>query len=332
MKCPECDGTGQIALFVSVQKCPACNGTGVVSNPEQESCSTDPFKGSPSLQSAYEGGYVTIVGGDLSIGGDITISSGNTTGTEGAGDLYLSTGNGNADWVFPAYDRETSVDQHAALELQSNADAPSCGIFTGNTAPNKKGVDASMGSIFMCDNGAGSLWVKTGPDSNDWTELSTGSGTADADPYRDHRYTWGDNEKFDRPQVVAHVADVLDKYRELERQARAGEIDMDSFHEMKQELPLYDLQVPVVAPISSAVIADMMAMIEQEGLKVIGFVSSCRDYADLRKWNANTIGCEWDGSNFTYFGVPMWQSSELPPGFFAAVDENKKIVLSLITR
>lgn len=302
MKCPECDGTGRIALFVSVQKCPACKGTGHVADPVEEVASTDPS------------------GGDI-----LTI-----TGSENVGNIVLSE-----TYEFVSSDLVSlgcTTSKSAALQVQSDASSPICCIFTGNTAPNKKGVDASMGSIFMCDDRTGSLWVKTGPGSNDWTELSTGSGTANADPYRDHRYTWGDNETFDRPQVVAHVAEVLDKYCELERQVRAREIEMDSFHEMTQELPIYDVQIPVVAPMSSAVVADMMALIEQEGLKVIGFVSSCRDYADVRKWDASTIGCQWDGSNFNYFGVPMWQSSEVPPGFFAAVDENKKIVLSRVTR
>lgn len=317
MKCPECDGTGQIALFVSVQKCPTCNGTGHVADPVREVASTGPSDGNPTLQSRYESGVITI-------------TSGSSTGFGIAGDITITAPNSEWGWV-PVYENTISTDQPPAIQLRSNAEAPSCGIFTGNTAPNKKGVDASMGSIFMCDDGTGSLWVKTGPENKDWTKLSA-DRTADADPYRDRRHTWGDNEKFDRPQVVAHVADVLDKYRELERQVRARKINMDSFHEMKQKLPIYGVQIPAIAPVSLAVIADMMAIIEQEGLKVIGFVSSCRDYADLRKWNANTIGCQWDGSNFTYFGVPMWQSSELPPGFFTAVDENKKIVLSRITR
>lgn len=190
----------------------------------------------------------------------------------------------------------------------------------------------------MCDDGSGSLWVKTGPGNDEWERIATGSApTARAsttDPYRSAtRYVWGeDQEPFTRAQVVAYVAEVIERHKGLETKVRSGEICMDSFHEMLGELPLQDYTIPVVAPISTDIIADMMAIVEQSGHELVAFVSSCRDFADLRKWPQGTPGYAWDGGELTYFNAPVWRSSEVPPGYVAAVGTDKKIVLALVTR
>jgi hypothetical protein len=50
--------------------------------------------------------------------------------------------------------------------------------------------------------------------------------------------------------------------------------------------------IPVVAPISSAVMADAFSLIERHDLRVARIYMNARDYADLRKWGRDVLDIE----------------------------------------
>ena len=89
--------------------------------------------------------------------------------------------------------------------------------------------------------------------------------------------------------------------------------------------------VPVVAPVFLATLADMMALVEQDGLETDLFVTSCRDFADVRKWE-DTEKVRWEDKRVWVFGVEVVRSKGIPVGHFCAVSRSEKIAVATICR
>jgi hypothetical protein len=89
--------------------------------------------------------------------------------------------------------------------------------------------------------------------------------------------------------------------------------------------------VPVVAPVFPATLADMMSLVEQEGFEIDLFVTSCRDFADVRKWD-DTEKVRWEGKRVWVFGIEVVRDQGVPRGHFCAVSRSKKMSVATICR
>jgi hypothetical protein len=335
MECPECHGEGRILLFTSSRECAACGGTGSVSPKPEPAQAADP----PTLQNAYEtgnpintgadGGSVHITAGDnTGSGGDITITSGYATGTSGVGGaITITGGSGSSSW----YEER----ENAAMTFSSPS-SPSCSFFTGNTRPNEKGVHASLGSLFLCDaGGEGTVWVKTGEGIKDWCQLSTGGGghaheqleidQTEVDTILDSIANMG----MSRDELFDYCKKWSDEEHRIRNLEYARDITPEQANLARSEMPVVSI-IPAIAPVGQYLLADMMAMIEQTGEKVVAFVSSSRDFADVRKMEGSHV--VWEGREVTVYGVPFWHSPNLEPGAMYAVSSDKRLVLCSITR
>jgi len=91
-----------------------------------------------------------------------------------------------------------------------------------------------------------------------------------------------------------------------------------------------------VAPVSTSLLSDMRAIIEQEGQRIVAFVGSSRDFADVRKFSPNDFGVKWEGSDgneeFFYFGTPFWHTHELEAGYVVAMSDDDRFVVAIVTR
>jgi len=339
MECPECRGEGRILLFVSSRECGTCKGSGTrPETPEkpQEAKTTDPP--GATLQSAYDngntidtghGGPVTITGGTgASSGGDIVISGGSSAASGLGGSITLIAGNvtGTSSW----YDDIST--KPAAFSLASGG-GPTVEILTGSERP--ADLEAPLGSMYMRDDGAGagSLWVKTSEGPDGWSELSSGAGgshvttdevTAAVDSVLNAERNNCEGE------MVKLVAQYATLYDNLRLAVRAEEISRAEMEDRVSRFPILEF-IPAVAPVSLSIVADMMAIIEQQGIEVIAFASSARDFADIRKF-ADGPGVKWEGKQCSYFGVPFFQNYLIPRGYMAAVSADHRLVLCTVTR
>jgi hypothetical protein len=78
-------------------------------------------------------------------------------------------------------------------------------------------------------------------------------------------------------------------------------------------------EIPAVAPVGTGLLADRLALVEQEGIRVVAFVSSCRDFADVRKMNTQHV--VWKGDQVEVYGVPFFRSHLTQPGRVFCVAE-----------
>jgi hypothetical protein len=339
MECSECRGEGRILLFVSSRECEACQGTGTrQETPEKPKAAqtTDP---PVTLQNAYDGGKTV----DAGSGGSITITAGNATGS--GGEIFLTAGDcattgaggaitltaGNVTGASNWYDDITTVDKTPPLTLASGG-GPECHLLTGSQTPTD--LEAPLGSIYMRDDGAGagSLWVKTSEGADGWCEMSAAGGshvttsdevTAAVDSVL--------NAGMNKDALIDYVASQLSVWNEAQNRMQAGEIDYEQLETELADFPILGFSIPCVAPVSTAIIADMMAMVEQEGHQVLAFISSSRDFADIRKFG-NSTGLKWEGRDVSYFGVPVWHSHKIEPGNLVAVADDRRLAMCQITR
>lgn len=102
---------------------------------------------------------------------------------------------------------------------------------------------------------------------------------------------------------------------------------------VEQNVPVWGCSpdIPVVTPVLPATLADLMALVEQAGYDVDVFVTSCRDFADVRKWDS-TEKVRWEGNRVWVFGVEVLRSKDLPAGCFCAVSRSEKMAVAEICR
>lgn len=324
MECPECGGDGEILLFISVTTCEMCAGSGKIQNEVEAKGDTDPpgF----SLQNAYDtGGGVTITTGPIGTGGDVTITGGCGAATGSGGSITLTGGTGASDWYTDTY--TTAVQTPSPSE-------PSIGMLSGSGLPNKDGIHASIGSLYLSNaNETGSIWVKTSGGATDWAPIST---------LQDHTASVSDGEIGEALDSLIPARDedlidyVVEKTKEYDKYLVRYRCAPD--HESRRRIdetmrgfPRIGEALQAIAPVHTGVMADMMAMIEQKGQEVTAFISSSRDFADVRKYGEE-VGIEWKGKDVTYFGTPFWHSHKMPVGYFIAVSEDRRLVICTITR
>lgn len=335
MECPECRGEGRILLFVSNRECERCAGTGQVASEAASTVSTDPPGG--SLQSAYDGGKqlnltglagstggvistgagsggaFTITGGDsVSSGASVTIKAGYSNGASPDTPITITGGGGTI-----------TLQESVMTDVTPQ-------ILTGSEAP----PEAPVGSMYLSTQG--DVMLKTKEDG--WLPLATGGGGgcdchASSGCQTDAEINAALNDvleaRVDKNRIVQLVAEKARTYGALEAAVRSEEITADEKMDRVSRLVLST--IPAVAPVSLSIVADMMAIIEQEGIEVIAFASSARDFADIRKF-ANGPGVKWEGKQCSYFGVPFFQSPEIPAGFVAAVAADDRLVLCPVLR
>lgn len=342
MECPECHGEGRILLFTSSKECGSCKGTGT----HQGAPETAQSAGAPDppamLQSAYDsgrsitltggtgaspsGGDIYITTGSSTLGGGVTLSAGDVTGTSGD-NWYVNTGNTGR-----------TVDTGTAALSLGGGGGSSFDFLTGTKQPTD--LEAPLGSMYMCDDdGVGSLWVKTSEGPDGWAQLATHAGGPD--PTSDDVTDAIDsvlNAGMGKDALIDYVASQLEVRQEVHRRSQLqGSRGMGQHrikewirHELK-DFPNIGEPIPAMAPVSTNIIADMMAMIEQRGQEVVAFISSSRDFADIRKYGDAT-GLKWEGRNVSYYDVPIWHSHKIRPGNMVAVADDRRLAMCTITR
>lgn len=326
MKCQECHGEGRILLFTSARPCKACEGTGKVAPAAPEASKADP----PKLQDAYyPPGSVTITGGTgAQAGGTFTITGGTGTASGLGGDVVLRGGEaGQADpglWVpntgadpLLKFDDDST---YGTFTISSSANA-GVQLFSMDVAPTKEGIAAPMGSLVVCTEG--SLWLKTGDSNQEWCRVSTDSPPTtmshrQSSPSRPMDPGPETDASGLRDDLIALVVKTIEEYRS------------DDDRESWKDIGLLQ-SFPAVAPVSTALVADMMAVIEQEGEEVLAFISSSRDFADVRKFG-NDHGVNWEGQHVSFFGIPFWHSNKIEAGYMAAISTGRKLVFCTIMR
>jgi len=309
-RCPECFGKGRVVLFTSDTRCGACGGTGVVREVAEQGPDAERTHGHvDAIGEGREtvprcGGSVTISGGNSTTasGGDFVITGGDASG----GTFTLSTAGTATNAV--AWD---ATDAPSSLTI-SSAGAPSVEFQTGTEHPGKDRICGSPGSLyFRNDDGVGRLYLKTGPDSESWAEVRVAG--AEGRLPDDESGTLVEGEVDPVPWTVA-------KLREL------GEFRGDGYPKWLCAHP-----IPVIAPLSESSVADAVALMEQAGHQVSSFVTSCRDFADVRKMK-DSDKIRWDGGRVWIFGVEVLRSSLLEPGSFCAVSRDGHMAACFITR
>lgn len=350
---------GTIVLFTSSDPCAACGGTGrsndlakilgagntaagsdiVLDGPlgSGNTAGGEIHFGDPPGQTrgaSGVGGVLNFSGGTGSSGGNVVITGGNATATSGvAGCITLTTGSttGTAFTTTNTTASSTTLNLNQSAMTLSAGGGPAVDMLTGTRDPREAGIQTSLGSLYMRDDGeSGSLWVKThgGPDG--WCQLSTTDATTS---------TTEANSDVDR--AVQSVLDAPDnppilewsirKIAEMEKAAEEWRAANDDQNAVFTHSGVMDNWIPCVAPVSTAILADMMAILEQEGHEVEAFISSARDFADIRKF-ASGDAVVWEGKRVTLFGVPILQSHKIPAGYMAAVSTERLMCLTTVTR
>lgn len=296
-KCPECFGNGSVTLFTSDDECPDCGGSGSVPDPDPDPVEPETVQEEGNIVVGVDrgvdlgtGSSITIVGGDYSTGGtggDFVLTAGDATSTGGT--LTLTNSN-----IAPT------------MTICGNGSSAS--LVSGTGHPKDEPSYAEPGSLyFRNDDGAGRLYVKTGPEPQDWAELATASG---------------EDEEDDLPpaQVDKILPWTIRKLEQLEPD------DEGSYPEWLCNYP-----IPAIAPICEALLADAMALVEQEGHEVHAFVTSCRDFADVRKI-PDSKKIRWEDDRVWLFGVEVLRSKDVPQGTFCAVSRDGYMSVCCITR
>jgi len=330
MECPECHGEGRILLFTSSKECGSCKGTGAHQETPETAASARTTDPPVTLQNAYEGGgaiTITTTGTGASPSGDITINSGNTVTSGLGGSVTLTAGDvtGNTNnWYTDI------VDTSAPVFPLASGGGSSFDFLTGNERPTD--VDAPLGSMYMCeDDGVGSIWVKTSEGPGGWAQLATHAGGSQVgtDEVTDAINSVVDS-RVDKHALISLVAEEVNRQKDLRHRHSRRWINTEELNERLRTSQILGT-IPVVAPVSTCIIADMMAMIEQRGHEVLAFVSSARDFADIRKF-AEGPGVKWEGKQCSYFGVPFFSSAKIRSGNMAAVASDHRMVFCSITR
>jgi len=122
-----------------------------------------------------------------------------------------------------------------------------------------------------------------------------------------------------RPSLVEWVSERLSELHEEDRR--------------DENVPEWQVghQIPVVAPIATATLADMVMVLEQEGEEPEAFVCSCRDFADILKFGDAPM-LHWEGRSAIYFGTPILRDRNVPPGYVVTVSKSRKMVLCTVCR
>jgi hypothetical protein len=89
--------------------------------------------------------------------------------------------------------------------------------------------------------------------------------------------------------------------------------------------------IPAVAPLSTAILADMVMMLEQEREEAEAIVCSCRDFADVLKFGDAPM-LKWEGRSAVYFGAPILRSPDVASGYVLAVSKSRRGAVCTITR
>lgn len=301
--CLKCYGAGVILLFTSSKPCDACGGTGEV---KSETTLADTLSQGNTAQGSdlwiKDAPPVTGAGS----GGDIFITTGSTTGTGSSGNITISGG-------------ESYTPPPEAFSFKSPGGAPSISMLTGTGNPSAEGIHASTGSLYLRDDGIeGSVWIKTGEGAGQWSQLATEQLTTTIrgqalPPYR---------ETSDLLEWA--VATFAQSEKDFAIGQETGE---------HPDTPgiLVNSWIPCIAPVGTPVLADAMALLEQEGHEVEAFVSSSRDFADIRKF---AIGGHvvLNGKELSVFGVPFLHSHKIPVGYMGAVSTERLMAALTITR
>lgn len=75
-------------------------------------------------------------------------------------------------------------------------------------------------------------------------------------------------------------------------------------------------------------LADLMGIAEQDRRKVAAFVTSARDFGDVRTFPTDAVGLQWVGHDVSYFKVPVYHSPDVVAGqFFAVTDDDVLLVV-----
>jgi hypothetical protein len=290
------------------------------------------------------GGAVTITGGNGNYsGGDIILTGGDCTGSGMGGSITLTTGNasGTTDFTTPitvngcptSFTNTTASTTNTTLNLSqtamslSSAGGPEIHFLTGSSEP----PEAPRGSLYMRDDGAsGSLWVKVSDGPGGWSQLVTNSPCTEAASDVDRAV----QSVLDAPDQAPVMQWAIRKFEEIfkaKNELVEDRMNGERSGEMLSVPGVMDLWIPCVAPVSSSILADMMALLEQEGHQVEAFVSSSRDFADIRKF-ATGGHVRWEGKNVLIYGVPFLHTNEIPPGFMGAVTTERLMCVTSITR
>jgi len=311
-KCSQCDGMGSIVLFSSAKPCGTCHGTGRAPPTEHS-----PVEVEKSTAHETKGSMTpALLTTTTNTGGTFTITSGTSTGTASGGHITIR---GGEDWAH----------ESTRIQLHDSKSGATPHILVGASEPPM----APIGSLYIRDDGAsGSLWLKTSAD--EWSEISTGT----PEPV---------NVVFNNSTFNGDAAQIA---QQVEGAFKGAGKDDTSWHRKiiewtrrrltenqdakdDQGVPGWQCSynVPVIAPVFPCVLADMMSLVEQEGLEIDLFVTSCRDFADVRKWD-DTEKVRWEGRRVWVFGIEVVRSKDIPVGHFCAVSRSEKMSVAMIIR
>jgi len=328
--CPECHGTGVILLFTSVDPCKSCGGTeGLDSGPALGESRPEDSDLWINTSATNETLMFTDVGNGS--GGTLILTGGTSTGTSTGGSITLTAGNSvfttNLDCAaHPAFKEGTqcftgtiSTATTSAFSI-SSAQGPQVSMLTGTTHPNDSGVFAEPGSLYFRDDaGDGTVWVKTSEKEGSWCRLAAhGDATnCTVSPTSDG-------------QNALRWAIQTFKDMEIARAKHCEENDDDPYRTTFEYEPIL-AWIPAIAPVCSGVLADAMSFLEQRGHEVEAFVTSSRDFADIRKFEPGGH-IVWDGKEVSVYGIPVRSSNKIPMGYMGAVSTERQMAIINITR
>jgi len=340
--CPDCHGTGVILLFTSASPCETCGGTGQAQIKEPSFAETLSQGNTAASRDIVLNGISGSGAGGLASGSGGTggnfIITGGTGSTSGAGGSITITsspyqGSWYADSPRGHITTATNTTNSSAFSFASGG-GPTVTLFTGSADPTSDGIYAEPGSLyFYTDGESGSLWLKTGKDKDSWAELSTANNTtADTEAVPEAEVEEALRAIADRPDRLGPLEWTIQKIKAFEEAKWAWKQEQGSGERYFcwEDENVHPCWVPCIAPVHTAILADMMAMLEQDGYEIDAFVASARDFADVRKMEGEHV--RWNGKEVTLFGIPFLRSSEIPPGYVAAVSTHNKIVFGTITR
>lgn len=336
---------GSIVLFSSARDCDRCGGSGRVEAAEAPEAEEDepanvaePATAPPNRKPVppAEGAITSTT---TTTSGTFTLSTNATTGSGSGGDITINAGSGTgSNWVHSTsannlyFDTTDNVTISGNLQISSPGSDVSPCILVGADEP----PEAPVGSLYIRDDGnGGTLWFKVSEDK--WSQISS------PEPISQPVNLVINNSTFhgDGSQIAEQIQGALEGAAPDDTSWHGEIIEwtrrrLTENQDMRADQDVPDWQcgpdVPAVAPVSAALLADLMALVEQEGHEVDAFVTSCRDFADVRKFMPDTQQVRWEGKRVWVYGVEVLRSADLPVGWFSAVSRSKKMSVCSICR
>jgi len=206
-----------------------------------------------------------------------------------------------------------TMSREELVELFTDAPAPEVEFDPEGSPPRQGSMSEAEEAILSA------IWTRKGEDLFD--ELLRKK--------RQDQQQWELLKKAHEAEVI-RLSETKEAHREVkntrENSFKAHYVD----HVVKRQGEMPDESVLRVdrEPFCLSDLANLMGIAEQDHRKIAAFVTSARDFGDVRTFPTHAAGLQWVGHDVSYFDVPVYHSPDVKQGqFFAVTDDEKLLVV-----